>query len=467
MNQDLNDELTALAIKYGSDRQPWSKHSYTPYYYSLFRSRRNSIKKVLEIGVGEGRGLRMWRDFFPNAFVYGADNMQRRIFKDDRIEVIYCDQAKKDDLLNLIKKTGKDIDFVIDDGSHTPEDQIFTCKTLLPLLKRDTIYIIEDVADLTIADKLNEFKVVVPSLKRRRKRYDDNLVVVTKENINFSLFARRAFLSSDQSQEFEYTGDKPNGHLKRVSSIIRADQICEATYAKLNPISGYEQDVCIYVKPDIGPDFKFEGKSPYLDIVDGYYYVSTLKENPQVRAIVCSESDYFWFVGQGITNKIVLIPQHHCNFEREVRTRKEIASVGVIGTRQAFTYLPPELRLLLEARGLEFIEFSEFFTRQDIIDFYKRIDLQIVWRPYKKRLANPLKIVNAASFGIPTIALDETYFREMGNCYLGVNNFSEFLTALDRLRSSPKLYSAYSEMCLQKAENYHIDRIAKLYKDLA
>ena len=281
-----------------------------------------------------------------------------------------------------------------------------------------------------------------------------------------SIFAKRAFLNVSPNQDFEYNGTKPLGYLKRVSSIIRADQICEATGAKLNPKTGYAQDVCIYVKPDIGPDFKFEGKKPYLDVIDGYYYVQTLRDNPKVGAIVCSESDYFWLAGQNIPNKIVLIPQHHCNYKREIRKRKEIKTVGVIGTKKAFSYLPPELALLLKARGMELMQFSQFFTRQDIIHFYKQIDIQIVWRPYRKKLANPLKIVNAASFGIPTIALDETYFKEVAKCYIGVNNFSQFLSELDRLRSSPVLYKAYSGFCIAKAENYHIEKIANLYKKL-
>lgn len=98
------DELTEIAIKYGSDRQPWSKHSYTPYYYELFQNRQKSIKKILEIGVGEGKGLRMWQDFFPNAKIYGAEIDPKRIFKKDRIEVIPCDQTKEEDLIDLLKK---------------------------------------------------------------------------------------------------------------------------------------------------------------------------------------------------------------------------------------------------------------------------------------------------------------------------------------------------------------------------
>ena len=291
--------------------------------------------------------------------------------------------------------------------------------------------------------------------------------------MKLSIFAKRAFLNTNPNQDFDYhsydtkyDGTTPQGYLKRVSSIIRADQICEATGALLNPKTTYKNGVCVYVKPDIGPDFKFEGKRSYLDVIDGWYYMQTLKDNPKVGAIVCSEQDYFYLANQNIPNKIILIPQHHINYKREPRTRKEVTRVGVIGSQGSWRYLPPELKLLLNARGMELFTTSSFFTRQDIIDFYKQIDIQIVWRPYRKKLANPLKIVNAASFGIPTIALDEIYFREVANCYIGVSDFSQFLVELDRLRNSPSLYKAYSGLCLAKAENYHIDRIAALYKKL-
>jgi len=273
-----------------------------------------------------------------------------------------------------------------------------------------------------------------------------------------SIFAKRAYLSAKSSQ----------GYLKRVSSIIRADQVADKIGAKLNPKNGYKNGVCIYVKPEPDPirGYVFEGKSPYLDIIDGWGYIPILMEHPEVTAIVCSERDYISLASERITNKIVLIPQHHCNFDREKRTRREITTVGVIGNHKAFPLLPADLKVHLAERGMELLEFSEFFTRQDIIDFYKKIDIQIVWRPYRKKLANPLKIVNAASFGIPTIALDEIYFKEMGNCYMGVHNFDHFLVELDRVRTSANIYAAYSKLALEKAEKYHIEEIAKLYKDL-
>ena len=175
------DELTKLAIKYKTDK--WGKHSYTPFYNDFFKHKRESVKSVLEIGAGEGLGLRMFRDYFPNAMIYGAEIEKDRLFKEDRIEVLKCDQSEPKELKALIKKIGGDIDLIIDDGSHVTFDQLSTCITLLPLLTSDFIYVIEDVADDKLIDllgkdiKLGKEEFLADEV-RFGERYDDRLIIV-------------------------------------------------------------------------------------------------------------------------------------------------------------------------------------------------------------------------------------------------------------------------------------------------
>src|SRR3990172_3795911 len=179
MNYELT-ELCKLAIKYGNDRHPLSnKHSYTPVYYDLFKNKRSSTKKVLEIGVGEGAGLRMWRDFFPNALIYGADNQESRVFEDDRIKVFMCDQSSRTQLTDLVKRTGSDLDIVIDDASHKTQDQITTCLTLMPLLKPNVVYIIEDVSEPEVVKQaLTGYRYFCPDLLPMKRKYDNHLIIV-------------------------------------------------------------------------------------------------------------------------------------------------------------------------------------------------------------------------------------------------------------------------------------------------
>ncbi len=155
---EFETPLCELAYKYGTDKCPQINHNYTPFYYKLLGDKRESIRKVVELGVGfpgvlnshgvkyhTGASLYMWRDFFPNAMIYGADIAPKAIFKDDRIETFLCNVQNPVDLVNLIRKTGSDVDLFIDDAFHKSEVQIFNCLALMPLLKRDVIYIIEDV----------------------------------------------------------------------------------------------------------------------------------------------------------------------------------------------------------------------------------------------------------------------------------------------------------------------------------
>ena len=186
--------LECLAYFYGSDKCPQIFHFYTDYYYHLFKDKRESVRKVLEMGVGnvetmgshcphyvDGASLYMWRDFFPKAQIYGADVLPELVFKDGRIETFQCNQCLKDDLVNLISKTGSDIDLFVDDASHVPRHQVFTCKTLMPMLKKDVIYVIEDARDPKIVDHLKDYDCHVIRKARMANQYNRLVVVKNKK----------------------------------------------------------------------------------------------------------------------------------------------------------------------------------------------------------------------------------------------------------------------------------------------
>lgn len=176
---DTLNDLDKLAQKYGADK--WGKHHYTPVYYDLFKDRRNEVKKILEIGVAEGASLFMWRDFFPNARINGADNDFKRVIalaNKEPIRVYPCDQSNYKDLDDLLKETGTDIDLFVDDGSHIPSHQARTCLHVFPQLKKGAIYIIEDIANESImVDFPSDWNC---KLLRVGSRYDDRLIICQK-----------------------------------------------------------------------------------------------------------------------------------------------------------------------------------------------------------------------------------------------------------------------------------------------
>lgn len=184
-------ELCDLGFKYGTDKCPQYSHSYTPIYYELFKDKRNDIKKVFEFGVGipesmrnipnykPGASLYMWRDFFPNAMIYGADISQDAVFKDDRIETFQCDEMDGEAVKSLINKVGGDIDFFIDDAAHYMDNQEYLCKTVMPLLKKDVVYSIEDVRSTNwLMRRLKRRGYICEFPENQNKKYRDAMIIV-------------------------------------------------------------------------------------------------------------------------------------------------------------------------------------------------------------------------------------------------------------------------------------------------
>lgn len=142
----MNGALDKLAIKYGIDKSSVC-HDYMSVYEDLLAPF-DAVEKFLEIGVFRGKSLRMWKEVFPNARIYGIDNNPKYLFEEERITCFLADQSRKDDLIKVASRIGGNIDRIIDDGSHHVEDQILSARTLVPFLSEDGLYVIEDVLEL-------------------------------------------------------------------------------------------------------------------------------------------------------------------------------------------------------------------------------------------------------------------------------------------------------------------------------
>jgi hypothetical protein len=120
---------------YGSDKV---EHDYTMVYEEYLSPLKEQAKNIMEIGVWRGASIRMWRDFFPNAKIWGVDFIDMSI-EGDRVEMIKVDQSKRED----IEKLKIEMDVIIDDGSHLAHDQQITLAMLFPYIKY--YYFIEDL----------------------------------------------------------------------------------------------------------------------------------------------------------------------------------------------------------------------------------------------------------------------------------------------------------------------------------
>lgn len=142
------NELQILGEKYGTDKHDkdhsFAGRTYLHVYDSFFKNKKDSVTEFLEIGVLYGNSLKMWRDYFPNAQIWGID-IDPTINKNhgDRIKIITGSQINKNDL--DIVSNGKEIDIVIDDGSHLNDHIIESYKILWPRIKPGGLYCIEDL----------------------------------------------------------------------------------------------------------------------------------------------------------------------------------------------------------------------------------------------------------------------------------------------------------------------------------
>lgn len=255
---------------------------------------------------------------------------------------------------------------------------------------------------------------------------------------------------------------------KVMSGYIRAEQIAVYLGAKINPWNGFENDVCIFVKwtPAI-----YKWGDRWLDIVDRHQCLHWLRKHEDCGVIAISKTAAEWIGNELPRHRITIIPQQHCNFDREKRPAREAQVVGYCGEYHTFAPFKDEVRGHLAEIGLELRFYHEYHTRQDVIDFYKTIDIQLVWRlepGYVKELKNPLKLSNAGSFGIPTVAYPEANFvAEWDGCFVPATSLRAAIDQIDCLAKNDAHYHEMAERAELRAEEYHISKIAEKYRRLA
>lgn len=141
------------------------KHSYIPFYGELFASHR-SVTSVLEIGVNRGGSLRLWRDYFCEAKIYGIDIEPKfMIHGEDRIYTFIANHDSPAEILDFAKKYGP-FDIIIEDGSHRMESQKNLITWLWPYTTQ--IYITEDLCTSLVPGfgKLDELSTALHKYER-------------------------------------------------------------------------------------------------------------------------------------------------------------------------------------------------------------------------------------------------------------------------------------------------------------
>lgn len=168
--------LVDFAVGYDTDKG--TVHSYLELYATLLNRHRRSALRVLEIGVFRGGSLSLWVDWFAGSTeVHGIDI--------ELVDVAGATVHNADAYdIETVKALPGKWDVIIDDGPHTIESQLFTCRHWSRTLSERGTLVIEDIPDpewgpaliAALPDELRRFASIID--RRHVGQPDDVLLVV-------------------------------------------------------------------------------------------------------------------------------------------------------------------------------------------------------------------------------------------------------------------------------------------------
>jgi hypothetical protein len=157
-----NDCISLGNILATNNSDKSTNHDYHILYsYIFYKLGKNSKLNILEIGLGTnnpslvstmgingtpGASLRAFKEYLPNASIYGADVDKDILFESDRIKTSYVDQLDINTLNNLTNIFGNiNYDLIIDDGLHSIGANLNTLLFALNNLNDNGWIVIEDI----------------------------------------------------------------------------------------------------------------------------------------------------------------------------------------------------------------------------------------------------------------------------------------------------------------------------------
>ena len=165
-------------------------HDYLDGYYGSEFANRDRDITLVEIGIGDGYSLVLWREWFRRAKIYAIELNPYGYFHKEPWTIpgatsIFAD-AYLPETANLFENNS--IDYLIDDGNHTIENQTLCIQLYFSKIKPGGKIIIEDVRQLEYCYEFENYlrsnnfaaHTQILDLRDRKGRHDDIIFEITK-----------------------------------------------------------------------------------------------------------------------------------------------------------------------------------------------------------------------------------------------------------------------------------------------
>jgi hypothetical protein len=204
-SSESKTDLCTLGAHFKTDKTPYNDpnvghaHPYTAVYDLLFSPLRYKKIKLGEIGILKNASMKMWREYFPSAELYGYDNNEtflNRAKADKLYDTTYAPIDVLDpESIEAVLSQDCYFDILIDDAIHTAEPNANVINTAYKYLNTGGILIVEDVFRQTpqeeyterIADSLQyysfvSFVITEHELRRSGNWNNDRLLILVRND---------------------------------------------------------------------------------------------------------------------------------------------------------------------------------------------------------------------------------------------------------------------------------------------
>lgn len=197
-SSDSMTDLCILGMKYNTNKSPYCSkianmvpnpddhaHGYTAVYDMLFSGIRYKNINFAEIGVYYNRSMKLFREYFPNAVIYGFDHVNSHLesaSNENLPNVFYhwIEAFDKKIIIQTMNSTKTKFDVIIDDSSHQFITQINFIETLHSYLNPGGMLIIEDILGTSTEEMFAE------AIEPFQHYYSNIFFIETKHKYQYS-----------------------------------------------------------------------------------------------------------------------------------------------------------------------------------------------------------------------------------------------------------------------------------------